>query len=104
MLNTHKIRGIDKNICVAEQMICYNIACMHETSFNRYKEECGPAFAAEIIKSHVVRFSTEWNNICKKYNTNIILIALVNGLDDFYKLSFADRHDYKNIGKIFYFS
>lgn len=98
-----KIKGIDKSVCTCEQKIAYNYAFASHISYgDKYK-----ACKSEIQKS---RFLTEVrgyivddilrNEDMKKYNIDVIFIALNNGLRVYFDKAFI-ASDYKKIGEVF---
>lgn len=106
----HKIRGIDKAICTAEQMVAYNIAFrLHINVGDRFKEICTTGTGINIAEAiddimlmSVKNYhnSYEYAKMAKKYDEDAIFSALRNGIKDYLLKPFIAT-DYAKIGKAF---
>lgn len=102
-LKCKKIRGVDKSVCTAEQMIAYNYAFMFKCSGKKILS----ADVAESIKSNGI-FQLErliLNDLrnkpeMQKYNIDAIMIAFRAGFKEYCKRPFI-ACSYDSIGKCF---
>lgn len=102
-LKCKKITGIEKSVCVAEQKIAYNYACMYVDCGKRIIE----ADIAGINKAdgfyqieRIVLNNIKSNEKMKKFNIDAVIIAFRNGFEKYCKNPFI-ASDYKTIGKCF---
>lgn len=86
--NTHKINGVEKSVCTAEQMIAYNFS-------QTYKEMSGDWIAC-VARKHM---EDENPKSFAKYNQDIILhlIASCKGKTYFGKIASS----YEEVGRFF---
>jgi len=104
MLNIkcYKLRGIEKDICVAEQKIAYNFACMWDTVgkkiLNSDMAEVGKSDAfSDIEKSVIVSLMRDEFN---KYNHDAIIVAFRQGFRKYCTKPFIATN-FEQIGEIF---
>lgn len=93
-----KIRGIDKKVCTAEQMVAYNLAF-------RYRDIIKKAYdkmPMEFQKSEVIMQATrKLSNQVKKYNKDAVFCALNVGLKNYINSEYAILSSYSEIGEMF---
>lgn len=103
----HKIRGVEKSICTAEQKIAYNVAFYrtdeYRDTWKKHKDEYLRFQQKEFILDAVkwcMRFIKMDEAICKKYDIDAIESALRNGLENYWngKVVFSS---YEEIGQTF---
>lgn len=82
----HKIAGIDKHTCTAEQMIAYNYASMHRTS---------------KVSAPNVAMSALNNAKLSKYNTKYIAHLLTMHLDSFRRTADYIADNYQRVAELF---
>ena len=74
-MKMHKIYGVDKNICTAEQKIAYNYAFSHRNWLEKiYKSDSTEAVKSEAYQD-VISLVTKCikdNGIDKKYNIKVL--------------------------------
>ena len=102
----HKIRGIDLNVCTAEQKIAYNLAFRAHITFEEtYKKAvtvsaiCASDALEQIIDFEMNAFRSSYS-YTGKFNEDAIKSALRAGLSD-YLLHFHLYSTYEEIGKAF---
>lgn len=102
-MNMHKIRGIDKEVCTAEQKIAYNYAFMYRSTMEKIHD----SDTTEITKDEAYQQVIGWvirgvkdNGIDKKYNIDAIVHCFRNGIKN-YMEGFSVLWNYEDIGKIF---
>ena len=106
-LTYHKITGVDKNVCTAEQKIAYNMAFDSHINFQEKFDaalKLSGAAVADVI-AQIVDFqmkSFRWSYTYKpgKYNEDAICSALRAGLEDYLRKPFI-AWDYAAVGKAF---
>ena len=81
--NLHKLRGVDVEVCSAEQMIAYNLAC----AFSEYEQDAERIFSL-------------WTQRSGRYNSAAVFEALQNGLNEYRKRPFIATN-YESVGKVF---
>ena len=101
-IKVHKIRGVDKNICSAEQKIAYNIAFARRDTLIRRWKECHTEFQRsevffDLINTELRLFRETYG---EKYNLDAVFIALNQGFKNYCEKFFIAR-DYETIGKAF---
>lgn len=103
----HKIRGVEKSVCTAEQMIAYNVAFArtHEyrDTWRKTKDQYMRFQQLEFIHEAVqwcMKFVKSNEKICKKYDIDSIWCALCNGLEDYWNGNVV-LWSYEEVGKIF---
>lgn len=102
----HKITGIEKTICTAEQKIAYNIAFRAHISFQEKYDAaakisaiCKDDAVHDILKFYFSEYlRTDGKNT--KYDTDAIYSCLLAGLDGYLKKPFIAT-DYEQIGTAF---
>ena len=82
----HKITGVDKHTCTAEQMIAYNFACMYRTT-----KISAPNVAIAALK----------NETLSKYNTKYIAHLLTMHLDRFRRNQDYIADNYEKVAALF---
>lgn len=91
-LQYHKIRGVDKSVCTAEQKIAYNMASRiygdirFAKAWQQYDSGKVPAFLQNDLESKAIRtYFTTWqrdyNKASAHYNEDAIFSALRDGLE-----------------------
>lgn len=100
-MSLHKIRGIDKAVCSAEQKIAYNIAW-------RIGEDCRynlSAFSAADERGAVEDYRRAWERDypreAQKYDTNAIFAVLASGLHDYLTAGGRIMASYTEVGQAF---
>lgn len=103
MMKMHKIRGVDKEICTAEQKIAYNYAFRYRNIMERIRDSDTTAMAKEESYQQVVDWvirGVKDNGIDKKYNIDAIVHCFRNGIKN-YLNRFSIITSYEEIGKTF---
>lgn len=102
-MKMHKIRGVDKEICTAEQKIAYNYAFMYRSTMEkiRYSDttEIAKDEAYQQVVDCVIRGVRD-NGIDKKYNIDAIIHCFRNGIKN-YLNHCSVIGSYEEIGKTF---
>lgn len=94
LLKYHKIQGVDKAVCTAEQKIAYNAVwntCSgHIRDEWKAKAPTAPVFVqdefiAEAVKLTMnnLRYSYEYDNISKRYDVDAIFCAINGGMRNY---------------------
>lgn len=91
----HKIKGIDKSICTAEQKIAYNLAFANKDFVMRAGYDV-PTAAHKIVEL----YQNGYDYKPGKYDIDAIFSALLAGLKDYCEHPFIAT-DYETIGKAF---
>ena len=97
-LKTHKIPGIEKEVCTAEQKIAYNLAFAHYTSI-----QDAPT-AAEALATACHRRDISLKELQKngtRYNIDAIFCAYNAGIMDYTKSKYHIFTSYEEIGNAF---
>lgn len=103
-IKVHKMKGVDKSFCCAEQKIAYNYAFMYY--------DCGLKIinsdAAYIVKSDALFEIEKWvldslkrNGTDKKYNIDAIMIAFRQGFKNYCKCKYHIFTSHKQVAEIF---
>lgn len=101
----HKIRGVCKSVCTAEQKIAYNLAfrahISYQDVYNKAKTISGVCVSdilRQIVEQemHEFSFSADYG----KYNEDAINAALNAGIENYLNNPFI-ASDYATIGKAF---
>lgn len=87
-----KIRGIDKQVCTAEQKIAYNFACRYRDLNNIELYQLAYMVADEIKRSPELA----------KYDIDSITHCFRNGFINYKNNYPTILTDYETIGKVFY--
>ena len=102
-MKMHKIIGVDKDICTAEQKIAYNYAFMYRSTMEKIRD----SDTTEIAKNEAYQQVVDWvirgvkdNGIDKKYNIDAIVHCFRNGIEN-YLNRFEVIGSYEEIGKTF---
>lgn len=93
-LQYHKIRGVDKSVCTAEQKIAYNMASRiygdirFAKAWQQYDSGKVPAFLqndweSKAIRTYFTTWQRDYNKASAHYNEDAIFSALRAGLHDF---------------------
>lgn len=93
-LQYHKIRGVDKSVCTAEQKIAYNMASRiygdirFAKAWQQYDSGKVPAFLqndweSKAIRKYFTTWQRDYNKASAHYNEDAIFSALRAGLHDF---------------------
>ncbi len=99
----HKIRGIDKKVCTAEQMIAYNYAFRYRINWKRQFDKLPTEMLrGEFVEMLVRQAAANYMQNYKKFNVDAIACALRAGLQEYIQ----DDHDkiatsYEEVGKWF---
>ena len=100
----HKITGVDKQVCTAEQMVAYNFAKADFQFAEQYKR-CPTAIArgdfADERCNHALKV---WNDVYAEkspYNVDAIFSALRAGYDKFMMDGAPILREYGDVGKYF---
>lgn len=101
----HKIKGIEKSVCTAEQKIAYNLAFRAHISYQdiydkaRYVSAiCVSDIIHQIVDQEMKEYSFSSDH--GKYDMNLIKSALSAGLKQYLDNPFI-ASDYERIGKAF---
>jgi hypothetical protein len=97
-LRTHKIPGIEKEVCTAEQKIAYNLAFAHYPSI-----QDAPT-AAEALATAARRRDISLKELQKngtRYNIDAIFCAYNAGIMDYTKAKYHIFTSYEEIGNAF---
>lgn len=93
MMKYTKIRGVEKEVCTAEQKIAYNIAFANRDYFSR-----AGFTIADAARAGVEMFCRSHPK--SKFDVDAIFSALMSGLEEYYKGP-SILWDYESIGKTF---
>lgn len=103
----HKICGVEKSVCTAEQMIAYNLAFRAHISFqDEYNKArsvsaaCVSALVGEIVALSMKNYRSAYDYKPGKYDEDAIFSALNAGLSAYLDQPFI-ASDYATIGKAF---
>lgn len=91
----HKIKGVDKSVCTAEQKIAYNLAFANREYVIRAGYDTATA-ANKIVEL----YQNGYDYKPGKYDIDAIFSALLSGLNDYCKHPFIAA-DFETIGKAF---
>ena len=91
----HKIRGIEKSVCTAEQKIAYNFASSDYDWVMRSNMELWQYLG------NVTSRIKEDEKIMKKYDIDAIIHCLRQGFINFCKTKYHILTSYEEIGKMF---
>lgn len=99
----HKIPGVEKTVCTAEQKIAYNLAFADGDILLRLVNDGKVKNAREAVET-IFRLH-DMENITKKYDIDGVFSALLAGIEKYIK-NYAERHDflftsYEQIGEAF---
>ena len=99
----HKIPGVEKTVCTAEQKIAYNLAFADADLLLRLVKGGKVHNAAEAVET-IFRLH-DMESITKKYDLDGVFSALLAGIEKYIK-NYAERHDflltsYEQISKAF---
>lgn len=102
-MKMHKIRGVDKGICTAEQKIAYNYAFTYRRQMENIRDADMTAVAKDEAYQQIINWlidSVKRNGIDKKYNIDAIVHCFRNGIKN-YLNRFSIIASYEEIGKTF---
>ena len=102
-IKCHKIRGVEKAICSAEQVIAYNYARMYSDIGQRIESNNAPEFIRCNMFADVklwVMQSLDSDVSYSRYNFDAIIIAFQQGFRNFCAKPFIATN-YAGIGKAF---
>lgn len=91
----HKIKGVDKSVCTAEQKIAYNLAFANREYVIRAGYDTATA-ANKIVEL----YKSGYDYKPGKYDIDAIFSALLAGLKNYCERPFIAT-DYETIGKAF---
>lgn len=111
-LKYHKIRGVDKSVCTAEQKIAYNMAwriygdVRFAKLWQQYDSGNVPTFLQDDWESKAIRdYLAIWRRdhaeAAAKYNTDMIFCALRAGLHEYICHHGPIFTTYEEIGQAF---
>lgn len=91
----HKIKGIEKSVCTAEQKIAYNFASAdYDWVIRNNMELC------QYLDNVASRIKAD-EKMMKKYDIDAIIHCLQQGFIDFCKSKYHILTSYKEIGEMF---
>lgn len=103
-LTYHKISGVEKSVCTAEQKIAYNLAFRSHISYgDAFNKLSGFAKSEAIIKirdAMMRQYRLGYDYKPGKFNEDAIQAALHAGLREYLENPFI-AWDYESIGKTF---
>ena len=90
----HKITGVDKAVCTAEQKIAYNAVWNTCSGHIRDEWKAKSATLTGVAQSEVLaelvkltfnnlRYSYDWGNISKRYDVDAIFCAINGGMRNY---------------------
>lgn len=111
-LQYHKIRGVDKSVCTAEQKIAYNMASRiygdirFAKAWQQYDSGKVPAFLqndweSKAIREYLTTWQRDYNKASAHYNEDAIFSALRAGLHDFICHHGPIFTSYREVGQAF---
>lgn len=104
-MKCHKIRGVEKSVCTAEQKIAYNLAFRAHISFgDEYKKLHTSVAKSEALSKirdmQLKNFKSSYDYKPGKFNEDAIFCALNAGLKNYIEMPFIAT-DYGKIGEAF---
>ena len=100
-MKTHKISGIEKNVCTCEQKIAYNMAFSDYDCINNVTEKegrvAGLSFAYKMRDNHIRKMIEDGT----RYNMDAVFCAYNAGIENYCGLKFHILTSYKEIGEAF---
>lgn len=104
----HKIRGIEKSVCTAEQMIAYNVAhnytYKYRETWKKTKDNHDRLVQKDFIFEAInlcMKMIMDNETICKKYNIDAIQAALNAGMENYWNSKYSIFTNYEDVGKMF---
>lgn len=101
----HKIRGVDKSTCTAEQKVAYNMAWRIWGDCRYHWDACKTRIDWAEQESKAIRdYMDEWQRVYaakNKYDTDSIFCALRYGLHDYLTGTAHVLTSYEDVGKAF---
>ncbi len=91
----HKIRGVAKSVCTAEQKIAYNCA------WSNYDMIMRQGLTVDEYIASATRILQANENIIKKYDIDAIIHCLRQGIVNYCKSSNRILTSYEEVGKMF---
>lgn len=105
IMKVKKIKGIEKNVCFAEQKIAYNYAFKwHEIMKKIYNSNNSQFIKSEEYQKIIdsIINSITYNGIDKKYNIDAIIHCFRNGIEKYITYNTSGiLTSYNDIGNIF---
>lgn len=102
-MKCHKINGIEKSVCTAEQKIAYNFAFMWcdvgKKLFNSDNAEVVKSDALQVIVNNVIQELQ--SDKFKRFNIDAIIVAFRQGFRNYCTENYFIANDYETIGKYF---
>lgn len=102
----HKIRGVDKSVCTAEQKLAYNIAfrISNDSRYNWAQDASASARSAAEYRAtadylHV--WTQDHADAANKYSTDAIFCALRAGLHGYLISGAPIATSYEQVGRMF---
>lgn len=93
-----KIKGIEKNICTAEQVVAYNLAFKYRDMIKPVYDKMPMGFQKnEVIMQAARRLSNE----VEKYDADAVFCALTAGLEKYMNSKYAILTTYSEISEMF---
>lgn len=101
-----KIRGIDKSVCTAEQMIAYNLAWAYAGKYRDTWKKSAEKYS-RIAQTEFIHEAVQWcmkfadDKIRAKYNVDAIQSCLNAGMENYFNGKYRILSSYEEIGKTF---
>lgn len=103
-MKTHKIPGVEKSVCTAEQKIAYNLTFAnyyyHRDRFNNLPTEMAKSQAVNDLREHWLNLYRLGRSYTGKYNEDAIAVALNQGIRSYMENPFI-AGSYEEIGECF---
>ena len=101
----HKIPGVEKTLCTAEQKIAYNYAsAYYDTFYKEYKIQVTEHYKHDVLidfRDFCMDAICKNEKITKKYDIDSIFCCLNAGLCSFMELEYHILTSYEEIGEMF---
>ena len=100
-MKTHKIQGVEKDVCTAEQKIAYNMAFSDYPTIQRvlrdYCKDEAAAIAYRLRDIHIEELKRQGS----RYNLDAVFCAYNAGIWDYVARDYHIIGSYEDIGKAF---
>lgn len=112
-MKVHKIVGVDKTVCCAEQKIAANLAfrahISYQEDFDRINKDGTQAavskFVRWMINQKIKDYRNAYDTTPNRYNIDAIFCALGAGLERYMRMSVSEKlrveTGYQNVGEAF---
>lgn len=99
----HKIKGVEKTICTAEQKIAYNLAFSNYYDFKKeYDLQVLQIYKSDILNEFVQFCMKTWScTDSGKFDNDAIFCALNAGAKMYFEAKYHILSSYEAIGKMF---